>query len=484
MKHFIFLGMAYGGGDYSFVTNPRLASLLEIDYFYDVRNFYHKTYNTTEFTQADEKLARYMLGALIAMQASAKMHTGMRNNHKLKDEIARGFSILKYGRTQIFTRIIFDMRNSLDKNIALFLQKDKLFIDNFNTLTAQGIKPKTYPMFLKKDHPNWPIDYSEVIASNNFAPPANTVFGVGSGGAPLLTGFFAQSNNTLIFLTSGHWKYNRKVSIMRQKDADPFGSGPSQSLWLKNKLDIFNFSEELVRPTLKAFDDVQIAKIQAKIGDNPYSSSFSLTQRFMPWLDTALAIPSTALIAESGVKLKDVMSLKALKPIDYYYNGFSIAFGVTEDLVSGDMSNKAPGLRRLSQGSIAFKSLRTASGPALMRALFYTPLSLQDLEWDPNLTSVFSMKFGIRCSGAPIFIADGVVGIFQGPFEINNHYAGLRMVEFTPRNLALINALVTDPRGLFNIPEKDLVDLIRTHMFPNKKKREDMHDMLNNEYIK
>lgn len=486
MKHFVFLGLTYGKGHFSFVDNPRLASLFEMHYFYFPRNFLGKSRDRS-YSNADKKLAHYLLGALITMQASVKMQEGMRDAQKIIAEITKGFSTLKYGRTLVFTQLILELGEKLGDKLAAFLLKDREFIDNFEALNNQHIQAKTYPTVLEKDHPNWPRDYSEVVGSIIAKEAANTVFGMGSGGTPLGTGFFAKSGNDIIFLTSGHWKYNRTLSIMRQKDADPFGFAPSEFIWLKNRLDLFNFSEELIVPTLKAlgFDDIQIGEIKRKLGDNPFASSFTLVQQFMPWLDIALAIPSAAVIAEGELKLNDIKQLKDIKLQEgTASSAYTLAFGSTEDLESGDPSrNKSPGLRRFNEGSIYFEKVAVGDGPSLLRALFHTPQLLNQIAWWPTMRSVFSMRFGSRCSGAPFFAEGGVVGLLQGPFERNGSYEGLRMVEFTPQNLALIQALISDPRGLFNIPENDLIQMVRAHIFFDAAQRKTMHDLIKAKYL-
>lgn len=493
MKHFVFLGLAYGQGEFSFVNNPRLSSLFEMDYFYFIRDFLKKTYSG-DYSEADKIVARYMLGALIIMQASVKIQTRVEDSKALISEIAQGFNILKYGRTKVFTRLIFDLGEKLkDKMEGLLF--GTAFAESFAALKNQNIAAKTYPMFLKQDHPSWPVDYSEVLGAGAGAgavlavkKQADTVFGIGSGGTALGTGFFAKSANKIIFMTSGHWKYNRQIMIMQQKDAEPFGSAPSQLIWLPQKLDLFNFSEELIVPTLKAldFNDAQIAQIKAKIGDNPFSSPFTIAQRYMPWLDTALAIPSAALLAQAELKVEDIKELKALEPKENIaYFAYTFGFGITEDLASGDISrDKSPGLRRFNQGQISFE-VPTSGGQRqfLRRTIFATPITFSQLKYNPDLLSVFSMRFDQRCSGAPFFANEGIVGILQGPIDREDTYAGLRMAEITPQSLALINALLTDPRGLLGIPESDLTQAVRTHVFAQESERRAMHEMLKDAYL-
>ncbi len=50
----------------------------------------------------------------------------------------------------------------------------------------------------------------------------------------------------------------------------------------------------------------------------------------------------------------------------------------------------------------------------------------------------------------------------------------MRAVHFTPENLALIDELVNDPRGIRNIPEADLVNALRKHMFSTDAIRQEM----------
>jgi len=57
------------------------------------------------------------------------------------------------------------------------------------------------------------------------------------------------------------------------------------------------------------------------------------------------------------------------------------------------------------------------------------------------------------------------------------------MVEFTPQNLALIRALISDPRGLFNIPENDLIQMVRAHIFFDSAQRKTMHDLIRAKYL-
>ena len=122
--------------------------------------------------------------------------------------------------------------------------------------------------------------------------------------------------------------------------------------------------------------------------------------------------------------------------------------------------------------------------PSFVRPLFFAPLSLKHLENQKGLLSIFSMRFDKRCSGAPFFADGGIVGILQGSFERNNSYAGLRMVEFTPPSLALINALISDPRGLLNIPQTDLEQMVKLHMFALESERKSMREKLQKEYLK
>ena len=93
MKHFIFLALAYGDKVFSIIDNPRMASDMEKNYFYNPRwDFLKKMQNS--YSEADKKIARYLLGALIAMKAVVKLHKGVPVDNIVKD-IAQGFKTLK-----------------------------------------------------------------------------------------------------------------------------------------------------------------------------------------------------------------------------------------------------------------------------------------------------------------------------------------------------------------------------------------------------
>ena len=55
---------------------------------------------------------------------------------------------------------------------------------------------------------------------------------------------------------------------------------------------------------------------------------------------------------------------------------------------------------------------------------------------------------GRDAQGHRSLVDDKIVGLLQAPYEYNNVYAGIYMVEYTEDILSLINALLADPRGL------------------------------------
>jgi hypothetical protein len=480
MKHFVFYGLRYGKGVVSFVDNPRMASAFEMEYFYFQRKFYPKELaGTSNYSEADEKVARYLLGGLIAMQASVKMGKN-ENLDAIVKEIADGFLSLKYGRTSIFNQILFKNKLQLKNIVGNFLLKEKYFIKSFHelkTITTAG----TYPQLLREDQPYQHGDFSEVMASKIKAQLGKNVFGLSSGtggGAPLLTGFFALRNNRVIFLSAGHWKFNGSAAIMQQIDSRPFGAGPSELKWLDQKLNIFNFSEELLVPLFKAldFNNAQIATLKTKLGDNPFAGTFSLRDH-LPWIDMAIAIPNSLLLNEAAISKDTLQNLKSLPAGQYVAS--SIGFGTTEDLESGDLNkNKAPGFRRFTEGAYIKATIPHQKDK---HWVLYTPLKLEDLENHPfkeKALATFSLRFGPRCSGAPFFVGGEIVGLLARSAATNGQFIGMMSTSFSPENLAFIDELIADPRGLHSIPEADLVSALRRHMFSTDTKRQEIHARL------
>jgi hypothetical protein len=479
MRHFIFLGLSYGKGEFSFVDKERLASPFERDYFYFLRSFSIKGINAEDPSESDKKIAKYLLGGIIAMQASLKMKN--ENVSAVAKNIGEGFLTLKYGRTSIFNQILFEQKDKLEAMVAAFLAKDQAFSTAFTAL-KNTVSVKTYPLVLKKDQPFLPRDYSEILGMEEFNKVNNSVFGVDSGnggGMALGTGFFALHNAKTIFITAGHWQWGPQISLMQQKDFKPQGARPSELIWLREKLDIFNFSQGLLVPIFKALglNDKQITSLKAKIGDNPFSGNFTLVQH-LPWIDMAIGVPSPALLREAALGSGEVEGLGSLDT-SKYFTGYSMGFGTTEDLEAGGVENtKSPGFRRFTYGHLGLLPFSLGEGPKLVRMLLYTPLKLNHFESHPYRAkgiSVYSMKFGPRCSGAPFFAGRQIVGLLQGPFNNNEgEYIAMRAVHFTPENLALIDELVNDPRGIRNIPEADLVNALRKHMFSTDAIRQEM----------
>ncbi len=65
MEHFVFLGLSYGQGEFSFVDKPRLASLFEMDYFYfyEKRKFLGQSFHNQDyFSNPNLSLAKYLFG--------------------------------------------------------------------------------------------------------------------------------------------------------------------------------------------------------------------------------------------------------------------------------------------------------------------------------------------------------------------------------------------------------------------------------------
>ena len=93
----------------------------------------------------------------------------------------------------------------------------------------------------------------------------------------------------------------------------------------------------------------------------------------LPWLDIAIAVPSAALWAESGIKADELSPLAVLSPRkDFNPTWHSFAFGVTERFDKSG-HDKNPGFRRFNQGNLTF------AGPP-ERALLYTPITLENLK--------------------------------------------------------------------------------------------------------
>ena len=482
LQHFIYLALAYNDQKFSFVNKPRLSSVFELNYFYDIRDFFQKGNENRDYSEADKKIAYYLLGAQIAMQASLKMRKGLLVE-ALAHDIAAKFAILKYGRSAIYTQIILDTDQELKKSIANFLNNGGAFLESWQK-TKDLITKKTYPFL--RDRPFWPEDLSEEIPSRYAT--SNTVFGLNTsrGGTALGTGGLAKLNNKIIFVTTGHWSYRRQIYLLRQHDAEPFGSAASKLIWLDNALDIFNFSEELVVPLLEAlnFTDAQVTALKKKIGDNPFSSSFKIFHAIFPWMDFAMGIPSQALIAESGVALTEIKSL-AEPPLRSSL-GYFIGYGISENLIVGDIStDKAPGLRRFNQGQV-ISSIEDFKSLVLTKLWMQTPLTLSQLifaiseyqnrtprlsqyylQGKPILPS-FAMRFGPRNSGAPLFSNDAIVGVLRGEqteeMLKENKFVGLRVNKFSSRSLAFINALLNHSNNLNNISKADLINLLKTHM--------------------
>jgi len=485
MKHFVYLGLQYGKGEFSFIDNPRLASIFEMNYFYNIRDFLPKSYSFT-FSQADKKVARYLLGGLIVMQAAQKMKSGDTDLKKLAQKITDGFSILKYGRTSVFTEFIYKNKEKLREEILALLMNENSFSNSYEELKGQ-VNPKIYPMLLKSEKPYWPIDYSEYLGAR-FEDSQN-VFGVNSApnGTQLTTGFFAKSNQKIVFITAGHWNWNKQFYIMKQVETDPIGSASSQKIWLKEKLAVLNFSEDLLVPALKALDldTSQINTIQAKIGSNPFSTNFSgsvLNTQLLTWIDMAIAIPTSNLIRDSVIDINKVNMLGSIEEkVGQYYCGNIIGMGLTEDLLTGNPTkDKSPGLKRYNLGHLSF--IEDSKQRKWM--VIQTPFKLEHLSAHPygeRALSVYSMRFGPRCSGAPFIVGEKIVGLLQGAFDTED--SALHAVHFTPKSLALIDRLANDPRGLHGIPENDLVQAVRTHMFPTQAERERIRDELIRAYL-
>lgn len=496
MQHFVFMGLSYGQGEFSFVDNPRLASLLEMSYFYNYpsRMFRNNSlHNLMYFSNANQRLARYVLGGLIAMQASINPKHSEGDVSKIADNIAKGLLIIKYGRTSIFNKVLFDLRNELPKAVSTFLLADGAFVKS--ALLHESEKPKVYPMFLKEDRPYWPKDYSEVFAENHLSELADNVFGVNTspGGTALLTGFFAKRKDKILFFTAGHWQFNNAAFIMQQKNSKPFGKEKSELVWINDQLDLFNFSESLVLATIKALDldNSQITNLKAKIGTNPFGGSFRNLHFLMPWLDMAIALPSDAVLRKAGIKPSNLQEIGVLlEPKPNWTTILSMGFGITEDLVVGDLTTeKSPGLRRLHHGVAAYLDTENQFlGRGIKRLVTFVPRTLKELEKQsfPTLPMLFgneqpfptlSMLFGPRCSGAPFFgKVDGhmgVVGLLQGDAETEGKRWGMRIVHFSAQNLALIDALIAQSKNFHSISEAELTDLVRKHLFADHQIRND-----------
>ncbi|HXW53787.1 MAG TPA: hypothetical protein VEL47_06755 [Myxococcota bacterium] len=489
MEHFVFLGLSYGQGEFSFVDKPRLASIFEMDYFYldQKRNFGGNSLVRGDyFSEANRRLAQYRLGSVIAMHAAvlSKKHVELGD---AAENIAQSFAIIKYGRTSIFNKILFDLRENLVEKVGTFLFADRAFSRAHDTLQSETTT-KVYPAFLKQDHPHWPIDYSEVFAERFFENklPA-TVFGVGSstGGTPLGTGFLAKRNNHVLFMTSGHWAWNRRIYIMEQKNSDPFGREKSELIWLNEQLDLFNFSEQLLEPTLKAigFSGAQLGSLKNKIGNNPFGSAFGELRSFLPWIDMALALPSNSLFSRTGLTKGQLAELYAM-PEDTSSTTVVMGFGITEDLIKGDLvTTKSPGFRRMHHGNLFFFEI----GDEVIRQtgkrqVTYAPTRLEEMPLTAT-NPTFSMRMGPRCSGSPFFIdyvktQPRVVGLLQGPVNIGDKQMGVVNVHFTENSLKLIDALITGPQKLHDIPENQLIDLVRTHMLSDGQHRTKLKNAL------
>lgn len=478
MKHFVFLGLRYGQGEFSFVDKPRLASHLEREYFYSPKkkDFLNKGTPDNAYSEADFMLAKYLLGGVIAMQASVKGTS--HNLNSRTTAIAQDLSTLKYGRTSAFNRILFEHRSELNSLVANFLAKDQAFENGFSALKNK-VSAGIYPMLLKRDLPFYPQDDSEVQAAHE-----SSVVGLSSGaggGTPLLTGFFGQLSGKTLLFTSGHWTFKKKASVMRQKDPTVFGSQESRLEWIGEQVDMFNFSEELLVPILKAvgLETAQITALQNKLG-SPYGGNFDKLRRLLPWSDLAFAIPTQSLLNKLGLK-DNIRPIEALIPAPtLHYIGYSIGFGITEDLTS-NAKDKGPGQRRYNEGDLTFEIKREFNGLFEIRMVLHTPTSLQQLKYNSAekvFFSPYSMRFGARCSGAPFITDNKIVGLLQGPWEVNGVYQGLQGVHFSHGNLALIKELITDPRGLHKIPEGDLVNAVQKNMFHDQKVKKLIHDEL------
>ena len=238
MEHFVFLGLSYGQGEFSFIDKPGMASIFEMDYFY----FYQKrkllepgllNRVNIETKDANERLVKYLLGGLITMQAALQSKNSDGNLGPIVEKIASELSIIKYGRTQVFNFVLYNIREKLLGTVAQFLFADQAFSMAYQAMKSKT-KTKTYPMHLKNNFPGWPKDYSEVFAEINLSKLSATVFGINTspGGTALGTGFFAKRKNRVLFMTSGHWAWNGRLYLMQQKNSEPFGTEASKLIWL------------------------------------------------------------------------------------------------------------------------------------------------------------------------------------------------------------------------------------------------------------
>ncbi len=227
--------------------------------------------------------------------------------------------------------------------VGNFLFADQAFSQAFDLLRGKT-KTLLYPTLLKKDRPGWPMDYSEVFAERIFGELAATVFGVGSspGGTPLGTGFFAKRGGDILFMTAGHWAWNKRIYVMQQKNSDPYGTQKSELVWLNEQLDLFNFSEQLLDPTLKAmgFNGADLQVIKNKLGSNPFGSSFGIYRELLPWTDMALALPARSVIQKTGLEISQLAKLHAL-PENSHTTTIVMGFGITEDLISSGFVRRA-----------------------------------------------------------------------------------------------------------------------------------------------
>jgi hypothetical protein len=480
MKHFIFLGLSYGEGDYSFIDKPRMASLFELEHFYFIRDFF---YNSS-YSHANLKLTLYLLGGLITMQASVKMKKGLTTVSDIANAIAQDYNIIKYGRTSIFNQILYERRADLKKYVTNFLNTDYAFANTFEA-NALAIKPKVYPGFLKDSKPFWPKDYSEVFAELKLPKLSAHVVGLNPspGGTPLLTGFFAKRNNRTLLLSSGHWSFNKTAAIMVQKNSNPFGANESQLSWINDQFPIFNFSEQLVAPTLRAagFSEAEIGQLIPRLG-NLYTG-FKKMHKILPWLDMALATPNDELIRKAQIDRNSIFKLGIFSESgNKARHIISIGAGVTEDLLASDLkATKSAGLKRVHVGLMMFNNFENSYLQRTeQRLITLVPRTLGQVEMLGYRPPPLAMLFNKRCSGSPFFDIknDQIVGLLQGSYEIDKDPVGMRAVHFFNENLALIDALISHPRDLNSIPEQDLTRMVRTHMFSDGNYRKEIKDAI------
>lgn len=472
MEHFVFLGLSYAEGEFSFVDKPRLASLFEMDYFY----------RPTSIASKDiiERLAGYRLGGIIAIQAaeqSKKMNSSLST---IASKIATDLSMVKYGRTRQFNEALYKLKDKLVPSVNAYLFADGAFSAAYDKVKNKTSR-KIYPMFLKEDYPGWPIDYSEVFAERAYGKLAATVFGIGAtkGGTALGTGFFATRNKQTLFLASGHWQWNKRIYIMRQKNANPFGKHPSELLWLDDELEVFNLSEQLVNPILQAlgFSGAQLQALTNKLGTNPFGSNFSSFHMLLPWTDVAFALPSDSMVNKAEVDSASLAELFAWQD-SKGASAMTLGFGTTEDLEKGDLlTKKSPGLRRMSIGVLWLMDIHNEHlGQTIKRPIMYTPRTLDEISLLNGYAPTFSLMMGQRCSGAPFFIdyatlKPKAIGLLQGPATINGREIGVRSAYFTEQSLKLIDALIAGPQKPNDIPLATLVHLVRTHIFADDQYR-------------